>query len=249
METRIDEIADGVYRLSTLVAEVAPPDGFTFNQFLIMADEPMLYHCGQKGLFPFVSAAMAKVMPVDQLRWISFSHIEADECGAMNLWLAAAPQAQVAFNELGCEISVNDLADRPPRAVAEDEVLDLGGKSVRMIPTPHVPHNWEAQVLFEESTATLFCGDLFTHIGDGVPLTREDIIGPALMAEEMFQATSIGPLTAPTIRRLAELQPQRLALMHGSSFEGNGFDELHRLADGYEWMVRKRLNEIDHIRH
>jgi len=183
METKIDEIADGIYRLSTLVPEVAPPQGFTFNQFLILADEPLLFHCGQRGLFPLVSAAVARIMPVERLRWISFGHVEADECGAMNLWLAAAPQAQVIFNPLGCDISINDLADRPPRPMAEGEWLDLDGRRVTLIPTPHVPHNWEAQVLYEETTGTLFCGDLFTHVGDGAATTKEDIIGAAVAAE------------------------------------------------------------------
>jgi flavorubredoxin len=233
METRIDEIADGIYRLSTLVPEVAAPAGFTFNQFLILADEPLLFHCGQRGLFPLVSTAVARIMPIERLRWISFGHVEADECGAMNLWLAAAPDAQVVFNPLGCDISINDLADRPPRALAQGEWLDLGGRRVTLIPTPHVPHNWEAQVLYEATTGTLFCGDLFTHIGDGEPLTRTDIIGPALAAEEMFQATSIGPMTAPTIRGLADLNPARMALMHGSSFEGDCAHALRELADAY----------------
>jgi len=238
METKIDEIADGIYRLSTLVSEVAPPQGFTFNQFLILADEPLLFHCGQRGLFPLVSAAAARIMPLDRLRWISFGHVEADECGAMNLWLAAAPQAQVIFNPLGCDISINDLADRPPRPMAAGEWLDLGGRRVALIPTPHVPHNWEAQVLFEETTGTLFCGDLFTHVGDGAATTRDDITGPAVEAEEMFQATSIGPMTAPTIRSLVQFNPTRLALMHGSSFEGDCAAQLNRLADAYVDLVQ-----------
>src|SRR3546814_4219022 len=157
MDTRADEIASGIFRLSTHLPEVAPPDGFTFNQFLILADQPLLFHCGPRSLFPLVSAAVAAILPVERLRWLSFGHIEADECGAMNLWLSAAPQAQVVYSPLGCEVSVNDLADRPPRALAEDEVLDLGGKRIRLIPTPHVPHGWEAQVLYEETTQTLFC--------------------------------------------------------------------------------------------
>lgn len=237
METRISEIADGIYRLSTYVPEVAPPEGFTYNQFLILADQPMLFHCGHRALFPSVSAAMAKVMPVERLRWISFGHIEADECGAMNLWLDAAPGAQILFNELGCQVSLNDLADRPPRALKDGEMLDLGGKKVRLIPTPHVPHNWEAQVLYEATTNTLFCGDLFTHVGDGEAITGEEIVAPAVAAERLFHATSVGALTAPTIRRLAALQPDRLALMHGSSFEGDGEAQLLQLADAYDDML------------
>lgn len=175
---------------------------------------------------------------MEKLRWISFGHIETDECGAMNLWLEAAPEAQIVYSELGCQISVNDLADRPPRALAEGEVLDLGGKRVRLIATPHVPHGWEAQVLYEELTGTLFCGDLFTHVGETAPVTTDDIVEPAMAAEDMFHATSIGLVTAPTIRKLAELRPRRLAVMHGSSFEGDGAQQLNLLADRYEELVR-----------
>ncbi|MDB5693668.1 MAG: fold metallo-hydrolase [Alphaproteobacteria bacterium] len=238
METRIDEIANGIYRLSTFVPQVAAPAGFTFNQFLVMADEPLLYHCGARGMFPLVSAAVAQIIPVETLRWISFGHVESDECGAMNLWLAAAPQAQIVFNRLGCDVSLNDLADRPPRALAEDEILDLGGKHIRVLPTPHVPHGWEAQAAYEETTRTLFCGDLFTHIGDGGPVTEEDIVEAAMAAEDMFGATALGPQTAPTLRRLAELEPATLALMHGASFRGDGAAALRALADRYEARLR-----------
>lgn len=234
MQTRNDEIADGIHRLSTFMPEVAAPAGFTFNQFLIVADEPLLFHCGQRALFPAVRQAVERIMPLQQLRWISFGHVEADECGAMNLWLEAAPEAQVVFNPLGCGISIEDLADRPPRALGEDEALDLGGKRARLIATPHVPHGWEAQVLFEETTQTLFCGDLFTHVGNTVPLTRDDIVAAAIEAEAMFGATSLTPATAATLRHLAALAPRRLALMHGASFEGDAAAALNQLADHYE---------------
>jgi flavorubredoxin len=237
MQTDVAEIAAGIFRLSTFVPDIAPPAGFTFNQFLITADEPMLFHCGGRGMFPLVSAAVSTIISVERLRWISFGHVESDECGSMNLWLDAAPDAQILFNPLGCMVSLNDLADRPPRPVTNDEVIDLGGKRVRVIATPHVPHGWEAQVLFEETTSTLFCGDLFTHFGNGPPLTREDIVEPALIAEEAFHATSIGVATVPTIRRLAELRPARLALMHGSSFEGDAAAQLTRLADSFETLA------------
>ena len=233
METRIDEIADGIYRLSTHVAEVAPPAGFTFNQFLIDADEPLLFHCGPRAMFSSVSAAVAQVLPPKQLRWIAFGHVESDECGAMNAWLAAAPRAMVAHGAIGCMVSLNDLADRPPRALADGEVIDLGGKRVRHIDTPHVPHAWEARLLYEETTGTLFCGDLFTHIGNGPAVTAADIVGPAAMAEDAFRATCLTPATAPTIRRLAELAPRTLALMHGSSFTGDCAGALAALADDY----------------
>jgi flavorubredoxin len=241
METRIDEIGDGIFRLSTHIAEIAPPDGFGFNQFLIRADEPLLFHCGTRALFPLVSAALGRLMPVEDLRWISFGHVEADECGAMNLWLAAAPAASVVYSPLGSNISVNDLADRPPHILDEGEKLDLGGKRIRLIPTPHVPHGWEAQVLYEETTNTLFCGDLLTHFGDRGAVTGDDIVEAAMASEDMFGATSLGPLTAPTIRRLAALEPGLLAVMHGASFRGDGGEALRRLADHYDRRVRGAL--------
>ena len=233
MKTEVAQIADDIFRLSTFVPDIAPPAGFTFNQFLIKAEEPLLFHCGPRKMFPLVSAAVSTILPVEQLRWISFGHVESDECGAMNQWLEAAPNAQIIFNPLGCMVSLNDLADRPPRPVSDDEVLDLGGKRVRIIATPHVPHGWEAQVLYEETTGTLFCGDLFAHVGNGAPVVKTDIVDLAIAGEEIFHSTSIGAATAPTIRRLAELRPRRLALMHGSSFEGDAAGQLERLADAY----------------
>ena len=233
METRISEIADGIYRLSTFVPEIAPPAGFTFNQFLIDADEPLLFHCGPRAMFSSVSAAVAQVLPPAQLRWIAFGHVESDECGAMNAWLAAAPRAVVAHGAIGCMVSLNDLADRPPRALADGEVIDLGGKRVRHIDTPHVPHAWEARVLYEETTNTLLCGDLFAHLGNGPAVTSTDIVGPAAAAEDAFRSTCLTPATAPTIRRLSALAPRTLALMHGSSFTGDCAGVLAALADDY----------------
>src|SRR3954470_3611499 len=196
METRIAEIADGIYRLSTFVPEVAPPAGFSFNQFLIAAHEPLLFHTGPRGMFPLVAEAVAKVVPVESVRWITFGHVESDECGAMNMWLAAAPGSQVAHGALGCMVQLDDMCDRPPRPLAEGEVIDLGGKRVRQISTPHVPHGWEAQVLFEETTGTLLCGDLFSHLGNGAALVSDDIVGPAIEAEEIFRASCLAPDTA-----------------------------------------------------
>lgn len=236
MATRTDEIADGVFRISTFVPEIGPT-GFTFNQFLLRANEPLLFHTGPRRMFPLVSSAVARVVPIASLRWIAFGHIEADECGSMNEWLAAAPRAQVAHGATGVMVSLNDLADREPRALADGEVLDLGGKRVRHIDTPHVPHCWEARVLYDETTKTLLCGDLFTHLGNGPALTRNDVVGPAREAEALFHASSITPATAPTIRALAKLAPERLALMHGSSFEGDCAKALRELADAYEgWL-------------
>jgi flavorubredoxin len=234
METKIDEIADGIHRLSTFVPEIAEPAGFTFNQFLVDADEPLLFHCGPRQMFPLVSDAVSRIMPLERLRWITFGHVESDECGSMNEWLAAAPQAEVAHGVIGCLVSLNDLADRPPRALEDGEVIDLGGKRVRHLDTPHVPHAWEARVLYEEATGTLLCGDLFTHIGDGPALTRDDIVGPAMETEDIFLASCLTPQTAPAIRKLSDLGPRTLALMHGSSFDGDCPAALRALADGYQ---------------
>jgi len=241
MTTRIDEIAPGIYRLSTHVAEVAPPAGFGFNQFVVMGDEPLLFHCGMRGLFPSVSRALARLMPIERLRWIAFGHLEADESGAMNAWLAAAPRSQVAHGALGCAVSVADLADRPPRPLVDDERIDLGGKVVRYLATPHVPHGWDAGVMVEETTGTLLCGDLFTRVGSGPAITTDDIVAPAIETEEMFESTVLSPLAAPTLRRLAALAPARLATMHGSSFEGDAGRALEELAGYYDRRLRAAL--------
>jgi len=233
MKTDVAEIAEGIWRFSTYVPEIAPPLGFTFNQFLIDADEPFLFHCGPRAMFPQVSAAFESVMPLDRLRWISFGHVESDECGSMNQWLAAAPNAQIVHGQVACMVSLNDLADRPPRALQHGEVLDLGGREVRWLDTPHVPHGWEAGVVYEEATKTLFCGDLFTHLGNGPAVTGDSILEPAIAAEEAFQASALTPSTAPTLRMLAGMSPVRLAVMHGSSFEGDGAAELIGLAEYY----------------
>ncbi len=233
MQTTVHEIAQDTYRMSTYVAE-GIPGGFTFNQFLIDADEPLLFHTGPRAMFPLVRDAVAKVIDLDRLRWISFGHVESDECGSMNEWLAAAPNATVVFNGLGCVVSLNDLSDRPPRAVDDGERLDLGGHTVRVVTTPHVPHGWEAQVLFDETTATLFCGDLGTQVGDAPAIVHDtDVVTAALAAEEMFNATCLTPATASTIRRLAAFGPRTLALMHGPAFAGDGATVLDALADAY----------------
>ena len=234
MTTRVDEIAEGVFRISTFVAGIAPPAGFVFNQFLIVADAPLLFHTGHRRLFPAVREAVARVIAPECLRWISFGHVEADECGAMNEWLAAAPQAQVAHGATACDISLNDLADRKPRKLADGETIDLGGKRVRYIDTPHTPHGWEAGLLFEETTETLLCGDLFTQTGDPGALTEGDIVGPAAAAEELFRFSSLHPEMGATIRRLAPLAPKTLALMHGPSFAGDTSGALTALADDYD---------------
>lgn len=237
MNTSIDEIADGIYRFSTLVPDVGPT-GFTFNQYLVDDDEPLLFHTGLRSMFPLVSAAIESIIPISKLRWITFGHVEADECGSMNELLAAAPHAEVAHGVLGCMVSLNDLADRPPVALQDGDVIELGRHRVRHIDTPHVPHGWEARVLYEETTGTLLCGDLFTQLGQGPAVTDSDIVAPAAQAEDVFGATCLTPNTGPTIRRLAGLRPSTLAVMHGTCHSGDGAAALGALADDYDRRLR-----------
>src|SRR5262245_50066645 len=242
MDTRIDEIAPGIVRLSTFVSDIA--DGFTFNQFLVLGDEPFLFHCGPRALFSSVSAAAARALPLDRLRWIGFGHVEADECGSMNHWLSAAPNAEIVHGHTGCMVSIADLADRPPRPLKKGTVLDLGGKRLRFIETPHVPHGWEACLFHEETTGTLLSGDLFTHLGNGLPaVTEGDILGPAIAAEDLFKASALTPDTAPTVRKLAALKPRTIAVMHGSSYAGDGAAALNALADDYARRVEEAMAE------
>ena len=241
METRTDEIVNGIYRLSTFVPEVAPPHGLTFNQFLVMAEEPLLFHCGHRRMFAAISAAVAELVPLERLRWLTFSHVEADECGALNEWLAAAPNATVAHGAIGCNIWLRDAATRAPRVLADSEVLDLGGKRIRRIDTPHLPLGWDAGLLFEETTATLLCSDIFAHTGDPAPMTSGDILQPAIDTEERTRAISLTATTAPTLRRLAGLRPRTLGLMHGSSFDGDAAGALDALAGHFERQLRSAL--------
>jgi flavorubredoxin len=238
MVARTAEIAPGIFRFSTLVPEVAPPAGFTFNQYLVVANEPLLFHTGPRHMFPAIRDAMKDVIDPAKLRWISFGHIESDECGSMNQWLAAAPNAQVVHGATACMVSLNDLADRLPRVLADGEVLDLGGKRVRWIDTPHVPHAWESGLIYEETTGTLLCGDLFTQVGDGAPVTKDSIVPLAIRTEDGFHSSSLTPLTAPTIRKLAILAPKTLAVMHGSCFAGDCAGQLNELANYYERSLR-----------
>lgn len=239
METRVDEIADRIYRMSTFVPDIGPT-GFTFNQFLIDAEEPAIFHTGPRAMFPLVSEAIASIVSLERLRWITFGHLEADECGSMNLFLTAAPHAQVAHTAMGCMVSINDLADRLPAPFAPDDSFDLGGRRIRSIHTPHVPHGWDAHVLFEEATGTLLCGDLMSQVGDGPALATTDLLDAAVQTENLFRATCLTPDTAPTIRRLADLAPATLAIMHGSSYAGDCAKALHALADDYEYRFEAR---------
>ncbi|MGX9670263.1 oxygen-binding di-iron domain-containing protein [Mycobacterium sp. HM-7] len=233
--TAVDEIAPDIYRISTWIPGITE-HGFTFNQFLLTGDEPFLFHCGQRQLFPLVSDAISRVIPLQQLRWISFGHLEADECGAMNLLLAAAPHAEVIHGGLALMLSLVDMCDRPPVAAPED-VLDIGGHRLRFIATPHVPHNWEAGLWFDETTSTLLAGDLFTHTGRCPALTESDCVATALEAESIFHATGLTTNLAPTLEQLAALNPSTLALMHGSSYAGDGAAQLRALAEGYAAMA------------
>lgn len=240
MDTTVNEIADGIYRISTWVSSIGPT-GFTFNEFLVDAEQPLLFHTGHRSFFPSVSKAISTVRPVSELRWISFGHVESDECGGMNQFLAAAPMAQVAHGVTACNVQLTEMADRAPRTLTDGESIDLGGKRVRYVDTPHVPHGWDAGVLYEETTGTLLCGDLFTHVGNPAPLVDSDVVEPAAVAEDIFHATCLTPDTGGTIRRLAELQPRTLAIMHGSSYSGDGATALRALADLYDERLAAAL--------
>jgi flavorubredoxin len=245
METGISEIADGIYRLSTFVPDIAPPAGFTFNQFLVLGEEPLMFHTGLRKMFSLNSEALASIIPPERLRWIAFGHFEADECGAMNEWLAVAPQATAAHGQTGVRVSLNDFSDRTPRVLQDGEVIDLGGgKRVRFIDTPHTPHGWDAGVLYEESTGTLLCGDLFTQFGNEDMQTGGDIVGPANAAEDILRYSALNPGMGATIRSLADLAPRTLALMHGPSFAGDGAAALNALADDYDRRISAELREI-----
>jgi flavorubredoxin len=241
LQTRVDEIAERIYRLSTYVPSPAGAAGLTFNQFLIDGDEPLLFHCGQRSLFASVSTAMAGVIDVQRLRWITFSHVEADECGALNDWLAAAPHATAAHGRIGCLTWLNEMAARPPRVLAHGERLDLGGKTVVHLDTPHIPHGLDAGLLHEETTGTLFCSDLFTHFGEVPVSSTGDIVGPAITTEKRFTFVPLTPDTGPALRRLAALSPRVLALMHGPAYVAEGTAPLHALAGHYDDQLRRAL--------
>jgi flavorubredoxin len=235
MQTRIDEIADGIFRLSTFVPDANLP----FNQFLVRGDEPLLFHTGMRALFPLVSDAVNRVVPIEQLRWVTFGHVEADECGAMNSFLAAAPEATVAHGAIACMVQVNDLADRAPRPLADGEVIDLGSHRVRSIDTPHIPHGWDAHVMYEETTRTLLCGDLFTAFGEAPATTTSDIVEGALASEQFGSPTALTARTAPMLRELAALDINALALMHGPTFTGDCNKALIGLAEGYSALFEE----------
>jgi flavorubredoxin len=229
--TRLDEIAPDLFRISIYVPEI----NMQFNHFLIRDDEPLLFHTGLKGMFPAVREALTKVLDPARLRWISFSHFESDECGALNHWLEVAPQAQPVCSVVGALVSVNDFSIRPARGLAEGETFSTGKYRFRFCSTAHLPHGWDAGLLFEETTKTLLCSDLFHHMGDPPPLTTSDLVGPSRDAMKALQAGPLAgyvpytPQTRAILERLAALQPRTLAVMHGSSFSGDGASALRDL--------------------
>lgn len=229
--TNVHEIADGIFRISTPASTV--PGGFSFNQILVVDDEPLLFHTGHRGMFPVVRQAVEHVLgDVTRLRYVGFSHFESDECGALNEFLAVAPRAVPLCSRVAAMVSVNESADRPARALADGEELALGKRRVRWLDAPHLPHNWECGYLFETTTRTLLCGDLFTQPGsDNPPLTEGDILGPSEALRRNIGGIAIEAGTRRLLEKLAGTEPRTLATMHGSAFHGNGSALLLGLAD------------------
>ena len=229
--TRIDEISDNIYRISTPIPpNPAMPAGFSFNQFLVLDDEPLLFHTGMRRLFPLVSEAVATVMPLAKLRWLSFSHHECDEDGALREWLNAAPEAAPVCGQLQSMLSI-DLDDRTPRVLADGETIEIGKRRLRWFDTPHLPHGWDAGYLFETTTRTLFCGDLFTQAGaTHDPVSEGDILGPSEAMRAQMDYYSNPRAAGPAIERLATAEPALLACMHGTAFRGDGAAMLKELA-------------------
>ncbi len=230
--TNVHEVADGIYRINTPIDIPGAPGGFSFNQFLIVDESPLLFHTGPRKLFPLVREAVASVLPVNRLRYIGFSHVEADECGSLNDWLAVAPQSSPLCGAVAAMVSINDMADRPPHALADGEALSLGKHTVRWFDAPHLPHAWECGYLMEEHTRTLLCGDLFTQGGSEHPATTEsDILAPSEAFRREMDYYAHARNTRAMIDRLASAGPTTLACMHGSTWKGDGAKLLRALAD------------------
>jgi flavorubredoxin len=230
--TNIAEISDGIYRISTPVPpNPALPGGFTFNQFLIADDQPLLFHSGPRGLFPLVKEAIETVLPVSKLRYIGSSHFEADECGSINQFLAAAPEASPLCSMVGKMVSMDDIAERPARGMADGETLSLGKHTLRWLDTPHLPHGWDSGYMFDESTSTLLCGDLFTQPGhEHRPLIDGDILGPSEAMRAQMDYFAHSSHTEKLLAKLIETSPRTLACMHGASFVGDGAGLLRELS-------------------
>jgi flavorubredoxin len=238
MNTRIDNVAGNIHRISTHVPD-GPPGGITFNQFLVLGKDALLFHTGTLRMFPAIRSAVATVVDPARIRWISSTNASRpDEYGSVNEWLALAPAAQVAHGRIGCFLCLTDVASRPPRALGDGEIIDLGGSRVRWLDTPHVPGPWEAGVMFEEESATLFCGDTFSRSGPAEVTTTADIVAAAIAHDERMHGNAVTPSTGPTLRRLAALKPRTLALMHGPTFQGDGEGALLALAEYFESAVR-----------
>ncbi len=217
----VHEISDGIFRINTPVRNI--PGGFSFNQYLVVDDEPLLFHTGPRRLFSLVHEAVRSVIDPARLKYIAFSHFEADECGALNEWLAAAPQAVPACSSIAAMVSVADVADRAPMPLADGERLTLGSKTMRWIDAPHLPHGWDCGFLFEEKTKTLFCGDLFTQGGaDSPALTDADILGLSEAFRKSLDYFAHAPNSRSQLDRIAGLAPRTLACMHGSAWSGDG---------------------------
>jgi flavorubredoxin len=229
--TSIDEIEDAIYRINTPI-DIPGAGGFSFNQYLIVDDEPLLFHSGPRRLFDGVRDAIARVMPVERLRYVGFAHFEADECGALNSFLAAAPRAEPVCSKIAAMVSVNDYADRPAHALADGEVLPLGRHRLRWIDAPHLPHGWENGYMFEEATGTLLCGDLFTQPGaKSAALTESDILGPSEAFRHALDYYAHARDSAALFAKLTATRPRTLACMHGSAWRGDGAALIAALAD------------------
>lgn len=233
--TNIREVADGIFRINTPVAIPSGPGAFNFNQYLIVDEAPMLFHTGQRKLFPLVREAIGAVMPVERLRYLGLSHFEADECGALNDFLSVAPQAVPVSSQIAAMVAIEDFAQRAPKVLADGEELALGSRTVRWFDTPHMPHGWESGLMMDTRTKTFFCGDLFTQGGPGeVALTESDILGPSEAFRAPMDYFAHAPHTSATLERLARERPTTLACMHGSAWRGDGAGLLRELSASLE---------------
>ncbi|MBN1477548.1 MBL fold metallo-hydrolase [Candidatus Sumerlaeota bacterium] len=239
--SNVTEIAPDLYRISIHV----PAFNLQFNSFIVRDEEPLLFHTGMRGMFAAMREGVSKVIDPAQLRWIGFSHFEVDECGALNEWLAIAPSAQAVCSAVGAMVNISDFADRPPRGLVRDEVLSTGRHRFRFIPTPHLPHGWDAGVMFEEENRALLCSDLFHQVGDVEPVTESDVMervrGSLLeyQAGPLMDYMPFTPHTERMLRDLATLRPRTLAAMHGSAFRGDGSQALIDLGQ----VMREVLGE------
>lgn len=235
----VTQVGPDLYRISLYVPDI----DLQFNHFLVVDEQPLLYHAGLKGMFEPLRAAVSSVIDPARLRWIGFSHFESDECGGLNRWLEVAPRAEPVCSQVGALVSVNDFAIRPARGLADGETIATGRYRFRLCRTPHLPHGWDASVLFEETQRTLLCSDLFHQVGQVEPLTTSDVVGRSIAAMRAYQGGILAdyapytPSTDKLFAKLAALEPRRLAIMHGSSFEGDGAAALRDLAAGFREVL------------